>query len=88
MAMNAGVVSLAREFRVYGKTIVIDHGLGLQSIYMHLSNFKVKAGQQVKKGEPIGLSGSTGYALEPHLHVSVHIGGVSVDPVEFLGLFK
>ncbi len=85
-AMNRGIVRLAQEFRVYGKTVVIDHGLGLQSIYMHLSEFKAQLGQIVKKGQVIALSGDSGYAEFPHLHVSVRIGGISIDPVAFLAL--
>lgn len=87
-AMNDGEVSLAREFRVYGKTVAIDHGLGIQTIYMHLSEIKVQEGERIIRGQKIALSGSTGYAAQPHLHVSVRISGISIDPVVFLGLFQ
>jgi len=57
-------------------------------MYMHLSESKVNAGELVLPGQVIGLSGQTGYAENPHLHVSVRIGGVSIDPIEFLKLFE
>ena len=87
-SMNRGVVRLVKNFTVYGKTIVIDHGLGVLTMYMHLSESKVNAGELVLPGQVIGLSGQTGYAENPHLHVSVRIGGVSIDPIEFLKLFE
>ena len=87
MAVNDGIVRISREYRVYGKTVVIDHGLGLQTLYMHLSKIDVSPGENVAQGDVIGLSGSTGYAERPHLHVSIRIGGVSIDPIVFLGLF-
>jgi murein DD-endopeptidase MepM/ murein hydrolase activator NlpD len=88
MAMNRGIVRKAQFYNTYGNTIVIDHGLGLSTLYMHLSKIDVNVGEVVNQGQVIGLSGSTGYATEPHLHISVHIGGVAVDPMEFLALFK
>ena len=88
VAMNQGEVRLVREFRNYGKTIVIDHGLGLMSFYMHLSDVDVSEGEMVEKGERIGLSGKTGYAEEPHLHLSVRINHISIDPMVFLELFR
>lgn len=87
LAMNRGVVRVARTFRNYGKTIVIDHGLGLQTLYMHLSKIYVNEGELVLSGQLIGKSGQTGYAEKPHLHLSVKIKGVSIDPVKFLALF-
>jgi murein DD-endopeptidase MepM/ murein hydrolase activator NlpD len=85
-AMNSGIVRLAQEFRAYGKTIVLDHGKGLQTLYLHLSRVDVKPGDFVKKGDQIGLSGSTGYAEGPHLHLSLKINGISIDPMKFLEL--
>ncbi len=87
-SINRGVVRLARNSTVYGKTIAIDHGLGVISYYMHLSKIYVSEGQLVKVGENIGLSGSTGYAESPHLHLSIKIGGISIDPIIFLDLLK
>ena len=86
-AINGGVVRLAREFIVYGKTVAIDHGGGVTSLSMHLSKLNVKEGQRVKQGDVIGLSGESGYALEPHLHLSVRISGISIDPMKFFALF-
>ncbi|MDP2651061.1 MAG: M23 family metallopeptidase [bacterium] len=86
-AMNFGQVAFVREMRNYGKTIVIDHGLGLLTIYMHLSEINVSEGQMVPIGQEIGKSGQTGYAFGPHLHLTVRINGISIDPVKFMALF-
>lgn len=88
MATNDGIVRVVGDYRNYGKTIIIDHGLGVLSFYLHLSETKVKKGDFVLAGQEIGLSGQTGYAESPHLHFSIRIYGVSVDPVKFLELFK
>ncbi len=88
LAMNRGVVRLVQEGRNYGKTVIVDHGLGLQTFYMHLSKINVRVGELVVLGQVIGLSGMTGYAEAAHLHMTVRIGEVSIDPVKFLGLFK
>ncbi len=85
-AMNAGTVRYNSFLRNYGNVIVIDHGLGLQTIYMHLSQSLVKEGDVVEKGMLIGKSGDTGYVLGPHLHLSVKIGGISIDPLKFMEL--
>ncbi len=87
MAMNEGVVRIAREFTVYGNTAIVDHGLGVQTLYMHLSKLNVEEGDTVKPGQVIGLSGDTGYADAAHLHISVKIDTVSIDPMTFLGFF-
>ena len=86
-AMNDGVVKVARSFTVYGGTVVIDHGEGLQTFYMHLSKLFVRVGQRISLGESIGLSGETGDAEGPHLHLTIRINGVSIDPLIFLGFF-
>ncbi len=67
-AINGGVVRFAQELTEYGKTIIIDHGVGIFSLYLHLNEFKVTTGDYVTRGDIIGLSGNTGYSLEPHLH--------------------
>src|SRR6185369_10900218 len=87
-ATNRGVVRITQTFRNHGQTIVIDHGEGLQSYYLHLSKINVNVGDMVERGQVIGLSGSTGYALGPHLHFSVRINDVAIDPVRFLKLFQ
>ncbi len=86
-AMNEGVVRLTTEFRNYGNTIIIDHGSGVQTTYMHLSKIDVAEGQSIEKGQLIGLTGDTGYADHPHLHLSVRIWETSIDPEEFLKIF-
>lgn len=88
MAMNRGVVRVAKEYRNYGKTIVVDHGFGLQTFYMHLSRINVNVGELVLPGQVIGRSGKTGYAESPHLHLTVRINEVSIDPMRFLAFFE
>lgn len=88
MAMNRGVVRIAKTYRNYGNTIVVDHGLGVMTFYMHLSKIYVNVGELVTRGEVIGLSGQTGYAEMPHLHLTVRINGTSIDPVKFMNLFR
>jgi murein DD-endopeptidase MepM/ murein hydrolase activator NlpD len=79
-AMNDGTVLLARPLYFEGNFVVVDHGQGLLTLYLHLSGFKVKEGDQVKRGEIIGLSGGTGRATGPHLHVAVRWQGTYLDP--------
>jgi murein DD-endopeptidase MepM/ murein hydrolase activator NlpD len=83
-AMNDGTVLLARFLYFEGNCVVIDHGQGLLTLYFHLSEFKVKEGDTVKRGQEIGLSGGTGRATGPHLHVTVRWQGVSLDPARLL----
>ncbi len=87
-AMNDGIVRLVTTSRNYGKHIVIDHGNSLFTIYMHLSSFNVVEGEMVKRGQVIALSGDTGYVHGAHLHLSIKIGPLSVDPMVFLDFFK
>jgi murein DD-endopeptidase MepM/ murein hydrolase activator NlpD len=68
----------------YGNVIILDHGNGVSSLYAHLSKILVNQGDTVKKGEVIGLVGSTGWATGPHLHFEVRVGGVTKDPMLFL----
>ena len=86
-AINAGYVRVAKFFSVYGNTVVVDHGMGIQSFYMHLSKFAVTPGTPVKQGQLLGYSGETGYSEGPHLHLTIRIGGVSIDPIKFYALF-
>ena len=83
VASNTGKVIHAAPLGIYGNCIVLDHGYGLQSIYAHLSSIGVKPGQTVQRGEEIGRSGSTGMAGGDHLHFSMQIDGVQVNPVEW-----
>jgi murein DD-endopeptidase MepM/ murein hydrolase activator NlpD len=68
---------------IYGNTVVIDHGLGVASLYGHLSTFAVKAGDRVKAGQSVGQTGETGLAGGDHLHFSIMVHGTHVDPVEW-----
>lgn len=85
-AMNDGTVLLARPLYYEGNFIVIDHGQGLLTLYLHLSDFKVKEGDTVKRGQVIGMSGGTGRATGPHLHVAVRWQGTYLDPGRLLQL--
>jgi murein DD-endopeptidase MepM/ murein hydrolase activator NlpD len=80
---NDGVVVLARFFGIYGNTIVVDHGYGLQSLYGHLSAIDVKEGQAVKRGDILGRTGDTGLAGGDHLHFSILLDGQPVNPQEW-----
>ncbi|MGB8967302.1 MAG: M23 family metallopeptidase [Candidatus Sulfotelmatobacter sp.] len=83
-AMNDGTVLLARPLYFEGNFVVLDHGQGLLTLYLHLSEFKVKEGDHVKRGEIVGLSGGTGRATGPHLHVAVRWQGTYLDPAGLL----
>jgi len=80
---NAGVVVLARFFGIYGNTVVVDHGYGLQTLYGHLSSITVEEGQEILKGHVLGRTGETGLAGGDHLHFSVLLHGLSVNPAEW-----
>lgn len=86
-AMNSGEVGFNQYLRNYGNTVIIDHGYGLHTIYMHLSESLVTLGQKVKKGQMIARSGDSGYTLGPHLHLTVRINSISIDPERFMALF-
>ncbi|OGP53420.1 MAG: hypothetical protein A2Y65_06895 [Deltaproteobacteria bacterium RBG_13_52_11] len=83
-ACNNGVVVFAQELYLEGKTVIIDHGFGLYSIYMHLSEMRVKEGDEVGIGECIGLVGATGRVTGPHLHWGIRLLGARVDPFSLL----
>ncbi|MGD0164552.1 MAG: M23 family metallopeptidase, partial [Candidatus Sulfotelmatobacter sp.] len=85
-AMNDGTVLLARPLYFEGNFVVLDHGQGLLTLYLHLSEFKVKEGDPVKRGQVIGLSGGTGRATGPHLHVAVRWQGTYLDPAALIRL--
>jgi murein DD-endopeptidase MepM/ murein hydrolase activator NlpD len=85
-AMNDGTVLLARPLYFEGNFLVIDHGQGLLTLYLHLSEFKVKEGEVVKRGQQIALSGGTGRATGPHLHVAVRWQGTYLDPARLMQL--
>lgn len=83
LAPAAGRVVLASRLQVRGNAIVLDHGLGVYSLYAHLAAFRVQKGAAVKAGQVIGLSGNTGLSTGAHLHWELHVSGPAVDPVEW-----
>lgn len=85
-AINSGTVILAQPLYFEGGFVVIDHGQGLLSLYLHLSEFRVKQGEQVTSGQVLGLSGSSGRATGPHLHLAVRWEGIYLDPEVLLRL--
>lgn len=82
-AANAGVVVYAGDLGIYGNCVLIDHGLGLDSLYGHLSELQVAAGDTVSKSQVIGRTGATGLAGGDHLHFAILVGGQYVDPLEW-----
>jgi murein DD-endopeptidase MepM/ murein hydrolase activator NlpD len=82
-AANSGVVVFTGFFGIYGETVIIDHGLGLQTLYAHLRQIDVKEEQEVKKGDPIGKTGTTGLAGGDHLHFGVLVFGHETSPIEW-----
>jgi murein DD-endopeptidase MepM/ murein hydrolase activator NlpD len=85
-AANAGTVLLASPLYFEGNCVVIDHGQGLLTLYLHMSEIKVKAGERVESGQEIGLSGGTGRATGPHLHMAVRWEGIYLNPATLLTL--
>ncbi len=83
LASNDGVTVFAGPLGIYGNTVILDHGLGLFSLYGHLSEISVEKGQAVAKGEALGRTGETGLAGGDHLHFSMLVSGVFVDPREW-----
>jgi murein DD-endopeptidase MepM/ murein hydrolase activator NlpD len=82
-AAQAGVVVYADNLGIYGNAVILDHGLGLFTLYGHLSSIAVQHGEHVQAGQTVGQSGETGLAGGDHLHFSVMLWGVHVDPVEW-----
>lgn len=84
LAPAEGVVVETKSDRIGGKTILISHGGGINTLFYHLDKILVKPGQKVKRGDIIGLVGKTGKALGPHLHYEVQVNGRSVNPLQFI----
>jgi murein DD-endopeptidase MepM/ murein hydrolase activator NlpD len=82
-AAHNGRVIHAGDLGIYGNCIVLDHGLGVQSLYAHLSSIAVNAGDEVQLGQELGRSGTTGLAAGDHLHFTMLVGGRAVNPVEW-----
>jgi murein DD-endopeptidase MepM/ murein hydrolase activator NlpD len=83
VAANDGVVMNANWLGIYGNCVVLDHGMGIQSLYGHLSSFDVGVGDKVTRGQTIGRSGMTGLAGGDHLHFTMLVGGQMVNPVDW-----
>ena len=85
-AANDGRVVMVRDCYTSGNTVLMDHGAGLITAYFHMSKFLVKPGQEVRRGELLGLVGKTGRVTGPHLHFGAHIGSLWVNPQALLAL--
>jgi murein DD-endopeptidase MepM/ murein hydrolase activator NlpD len=83
VAGNRGKVLFADYLGIYGNAVILDHGLGVQSLYGHLASIDVKAGDSVEKGQQLGRSGMTGLAAGDHLHFAILVNGSPVSPVEW-----
>jgi len=83
VAENTGEIIWAEYLGIYGLCIIIDHGLGLQSLYAHMSQLDVKPGDRVTRGQVLGRSGATGMAGGDHLHLGMFVSGVPVQPIEW-----
>lgn len=88
LAINSGKIHRAYYDQVYGNSVIIDHGKGIFSLYLHLQNMSVKEGDFIGRGAVVGALGETGYATSPHLHLSVKIGTESIDPLAFIEAFQ
>jgi len=82
-AANAGRVAFTGDLGIYGNTVIVDHGLGLYTLYSHLSAIDVKEGDAIGKRQILGKTGETGLAAGDHLHYGVYLAGVAVLPVEW-----
>lgn len=83
-ASQAGIVVLKERYAHSGNTIIIDHGYGILSMYFHLETYaNIEVGQKLKKGNPVGTMGKTGYANGYHLHWEIRVGNVAIDPMQW-----
>ncbi len=80
-----GIVRLAGPLPLSGQAVLVDHGLGVVTSYLHLSEVGVRAGERIRRGQVLGRVGSTGLSTGPHLHWGVRVNGVRVDPIPWLG---
>lgn len=81
-----GTVKIAQLITVLGNTVALDHGQGVESIYMHMSKLAVEPGAQVKQGDVVGYVGTTGRSSGPHLHWTVYVNGVQSNPAQWTKL--
>lgn len=86
LVSNAGTVVLVRDLFYEGNTVIVDHGLGVFTVYLHMSRIDVHEGDKLDKRAKLGLSGASGRVTGPHLHLGVRWNGVWLDPVELLAL--
>lgn len=83
VAANRGKVLFAGELGIYGQTVILDHGMGVQSLYAHLSSIGVAVGSMVEKAQELGRSGMTGMAAGDHLHYTMLVHGRMINPIEW-----
>ena len=83
-ACNRGQVVLSKELYFAGKTVILDHGMGIFSLYAHLSNLTVQRGEMLKRGQTLGYVGATGRVTGPHLHWGLKLHGMNVSPLDVL----
>jgi murein DD-endopeptidase MepM/ murein hydrolase activator NlpD len=85
-AVAAGTVTFAKQFNVLGNAVGIDHGQGLESMYLHMSRLVVAPGSSVERGDILGYAGTTGRSTGPHLHWVLYVNGVNVNPAQWVKL--
>ena len=85
-AVAAGTVTFAQQFNVLGNAVGIDHGQGLESMYLHMSKLVANSGAQVQRGDILGYAGSTGRSTGPHLHWVLYVNGINVNPAQWMKL--
>ena len=84
ISIGTGTVCLVKDLYYAGKTVVVDHGLGIFSLYAHLSGTLVETGDEIAQGQVLGLLGATGRVTAPHLHFGVKVLGTYVDSMSLL----
>jgi hypothetical protein len=86
LVSNSGTVVLVRDLFYEGNTVIVDHGLGVFTVYLHMSRIDVREGDKLGKGAKLGLSGASGRVTGPHLHMGIRWNGTWLDPVQLLTL--
>lgn len=88
LASSDGIVAMISELFFAGKAVFLDHGMGIITMYFHLSEVHVKEGEKVAQGQILGRVGQTGRASGPHLHWGIRINGSRIDPLSLVSVFK